>query len=406
MQDPEQLHEPHIDREDVRAEHDIGGGYLYRPNELLVHKDDVDQVMTALATSLVGKPKPVRGAARLRLLAVDDTRLVPELVAELRSTCRPSHGSGARSHDHRNEDQPLRVSPNHVLVGFGHPLPFPGGPPRPARLELAPLPKSSAGRYAQVAILDTGVDDSHPWFGSRARPHTNGDKERPPSGRTAQLKTYAGHGTFIAGVVLQHAAAAQLHVRKAFEADGFISDTDVAKLIAALPPEINIVNLSFGAFSHGDVALPAVGDALRTFLQRKIDPVVVAAAGNQSSDRPMWPAAMKGVVAVAATDDAGNAATFTNFGPWVDAAAPGVDVHSAFFEGTLTPAPHPSDPAPSPADFSRSALWSGTSFAAPRVAGAIAAEMSKDPGSAREACLRVLQGAIRRDAELGSVLKL
>ena len=60
------------------------------------------------------------------------------------------------------------------------------------------------------------------------------------------------------------------------------------------------------------------------------DALVVVAAGNNGSPRPAFPAALPGVIAVGALAATGRA-PFSNFGPWVDACAPGVDVVSTFF---------------------------------------------------------------------------
>lgn len=95
---------------------------------------------------------------------------------------------------------------------------------------------------------------------------------------------------------------------------------------------------------------------------------------------------------------------FSSHGPWVDAAALGKDVHSTFFEGNLTPAPHDGSPQPQQ-QFSGFAKWSGTSFAAPWVAGRIAAAMTTQaPGAARTAADAVVAAAISTSIEIGAVL--
>jgi subtilisin family serine protease len=97
--------------------------------------------------------------------------------------------------------------------------------------------------------------------------------------------------------------------------------------------------------------------------------VVVASAGNDATSRPAYPAAQPGVIGVAAVGPAGPA-PFTNYGSWVTACAPGVDVVSHFYTGIDEHDDH--DPATS--DFRGWAKWCGTSFAGPIVAGAIARE--------------------------------
>jgi subtilisin family serine protease len=119
---------------------------------------------------------------------------------------------------------------------------------------------------------------------------------------------------------------------------------------------------------------------------------VVACAGNHASDRPFWPAALDGVIAVAAVDGE-ERAWFSDFGPWVDACAPGVGITSCFvrFDGPL-----PRVRGIDPDDFTGYATWSGTSFAAPVVAGAIAERAAADDISGAAAAARVLDPARRR----------
>jgi subtilisin family serine protease len=127
--------------------------------------------------------------------------------------------------------------------------------------------------------------------------------------------------------------------------------------------------------------------------------VVVAAAGNHASDRPYWPAALKDVVAVAALADTGSGgeverASFSNYGWWVDAAAPGEKIASSF----LTHGRENGE------EFHGYARWSGTSFAAPYVAGKIAALMSDKDMTAKDAVSELLDPAGTRIPDLGVVV--
>jgi subtilisin family serine protease len=127
-----------------------------------------------------------------------------------------------------------------------------------------------------------------------------------------------------------------------------------------------VVNLSAGCHTYDDRPSPVVARAIAGLGRRT---VVVACAGNAATDRPFWPAALKPVIAVAALDG-DERAWFSNYGWWVDACAPGVGVVSCFvqFDGTRPRANHVD-----PDEFQGYAAWSGTSFAAPAVAGTIAA---------------------------------
>ena len=92
----------------------------------------------------------------------------------------------------------------------------------------------------------------------------------------------------------------------------------------------------------------------------------VASAGNDGSCRPTWPASFENVIAVGALGPNGKA-WFSNYGPWVDACAPGVDIVSCFFD-LGEEADYDGE------DFNGWACWSGTSFSAPIVAASIAWE--------------------------------
>ena len=101
--------------------------------------------------------------------------------------------------------------------------------------------------------------------------------------------------------------------------------------------------------------------------------MVVASAGNDASCRPTIPASLPGVVSVGGIGPAGPA-PFSNYGPWVRACAPAVDLVSTFFD-RLNPV-YPVNPALSDLDdFKGWARWSGTSFAAPAVAAALLREL-------------------------------
>jgi subtilisin family serine protease len=101
---------------------------------------------------------------------------------------------------------------------------------------------------------------------------------------------------------------------------------------------------------------------LRSEISAFPDTAVVAAAGNGATSRPLWPAALPDVLAVGADAD------FSNHGPWVDAVAPGVDVVSSH----VRLRPEPAAPTGTETREYGYARWSGTSFAAPRVAARVA----------------------------------
>jgi hypothetical protein len=151
--------------------------------------------------------------------------------------------------------------------------------------------------------------------------------------------------------------------------------------------------MSLGGYTKNDKPPPVVAAAIARAQARGA--VVVAAAGNNASCKPYWPAAIPSVVAVGATH-CGERAWFSNFGEWVNAWADGVDVVSTFFEF------QGEQPAVSGVDYDNYhgwAKWSGTSFAAPRVAAALAravcAENKKRPKEWAKQIAAVLEGQLK-----------
>src|SRR5690606_22077516 len=181
------------------------------------------------------------------------------------------------------------------------------------------------------------------------------------------LDAQAGHGTFVAGVVLRHAPAARLLARRVIGGDGVGDELDVIRALEWLAQRrrADVVNVSLGCHTFDDRPSPLLTRAISALGRGT---VVVACAGNAGGDRPFWPAAMDAVVGVGALDG-GERASFSNHGPWVDACAEGVDVTSTFvsFDGT-----RPAVDGIEPDAFEGYAVWSGTSFATPVVAGRIA----------------------------------
>ena len=138
--------------------------------------------------------------------------------------------------------------------------------------------------------------------------------------------------------------------------------------------------------------------------------VVVASAGNDGTCRRIYPAALGDVVSVGAFGP-GGPAPFTNYGPWVRACAPGVDVVSWFF--TEFEGPEVALPTATamlgvdPDDFESWARWSGTSFAAPMVVAALARHMGIFDVDAKEAVKRVVDDpALLRLPDLGTVVNI
>ena len=132
--------------------------------------------------------------------------------------------------------------------------------------------------------------------------------------------------------------------------------------------------------------------------------VVVASAGNDSTCRPTFPAAIPGVVSVGAIGPDGPA-WFSNYGSWVRACAPGMDIVSSFFK-VYNGAEVPSGGRDIDS-FKSWATWSGTSFSAPAVVGALVREMRLSSCSPTDAVKRIIDAPwLGRIPGLGTVVNV
>jgi len=287
-----------------------------------------------------------------------------------------------------------------------------------ARLHLIKAAKVKDAK-PDVVVLDTGLASFPDFFptglGSLRAivvpgPRTeDGDDVPDRVVVDDMLDPAAGHGTFIAGLIEQVAPGARIEVRRVLAPEGDGDEACIANAIDALDDRSAdgdrgaVLNLSFGGYVMKDP------DVLATAVARaqKKGYVVVASAGNDGTCRKAYPAALPDVIAVGAIGPSGPA-PFTNYGPWVRACAPGVDLVSTFFtnfNGALGP-DQPLDPDPD--DFTGWARWSGTSFSAPVVAGAIVQyAIAHRVDKLAKAVERVVDDpALLRLADLGTVVNL
>jgi thermitase len=256
-----------------------------------------------------------------------------------------------------------------------------------------PAPTAAAGRFpdtpidgtVRVAIVDTGrsaEDRLDNWFEGVTAAGTDPLDEVAPLNRT---DFFAGHGTFTAGIVRQVASTCEIWVYRFTGPDGVGTDADAATMVlkaaddAARDGRRLIINASFGSSALDDVPPLALQAALQYISTCYPEVLVVASAGNDGADEPFYPAAFKqfGVKAVGALDHDLSPAPFSNHGDWVDCSTVGVGVVSTFVEGLLPPE---SDLGPNihfPSD--AWAVWSGTSFTAPQISGAVAQLCSQRP---------------------------
>ena len=223
-----------------------------------------------------------------------------------------------------------------------------------------------------IAVIDTGVDYTHPDLAANVTigPDLADDDADP-------MDTY-GHGTHVAGIAAAVAGngiggsgvcpACRILAIKVFpDGSGSADDFTVAEGITwAADHGADVVNLSLGGPGSSTVLENAVNYATSHNV------LVVAAAGNESTSAPSYPGAIPAAMGVAATTNADTKASFSNYGSWVDIAAPGVGILSTVPGGGYE-------------------SWSGTSMATPVVAGAAGLALAGRPGATAASVRSLLQ---------------
>lgn len=366
--------------------------YLYREHAILVRQADADRVTTALGQIFgeTGYGDAPEGAARdirphqvtsgvVRLTVPRTGTRVPDLIARLDGMV----GRGVATPEHKAYVCPYPCPATEPLEVDGAPDPVPA----------ADTGSENDGDGVRVVVVDTGLfpnaASGHPWLaGVRGRtenPYTDNDGE-------AAIAPYAGHGTFVAGILRCIAPRASVFVERAFDNAGAVYETKLASILEdALDRHPDILVFTFVAPTRRDQSLHTFDELYERRIRQMKGTVVLAPAGNDSKSRPMWPAAHPGVIAVGALAANGRErAHFTNHGRWVDVYAPGEDLVNAFPAGTYV---CHEPPIGQVRHFHGMATWSGTSFSTPVVAGLIAARMSRTGQNAQQAADALLSFA-------------
>jgi subtilisin family serine protease len=273
------------------------------------------------------------------------------------------------------------VEQDHVAQGAA----LPNDPSFASEWHLTKIKASSAwdltkgSSSIKIAVLDSGVDSSHPDLASKIIPGWNFVADN------SDTRDSQGHGTAVAGAI---AAATNNYIGVAgvawsnpimplvvLDSSNYASYSDVASAITyAADHGARIINVSLG------------GSSASTTLQSAVDyawnkgAVVFAAASNNSSSTPYYPAACHNVVAVSATTQSDTFASFSNYGSWITVSAPGDNILTTTKGGGY-------------------GSWYGTSLATPIAAGVGALVFSRNPALSSTQLVNILK---QNSDDLGS----
>lgn len=244
---------------------------------------------------------------------------------------------------------------------------------------------SSTGSGVTVAVIDSGVRSTHKELKNRVEVLSVADLSTDPYGNHAThvaaiIAGQMGNGYMGAGI----APDARILSLRVVDNSGSITAKNLAAAInQAVYKGADIINLSLGTYSPASAHQTAISKAVEAGV------VVVAAIGNDGSNIKCYPAAYDNVIAVAAVNKDGTAATFSDFGDWADISAPGVDIYSAYATSDTS-----------------SGKMSGTSQASPVVSGVAALYLSRNPGATPAEVEEVLKktAAKASSKEIGGIV--
>lgn len=226
-----------------------------------------------------------------------------------------------------------------------------------------------------VAVVDTGVDANHPDLRGAFVPgydFVNNDADPTDD---------HGHGTAVAGVLAARTNngtgeaglcwTCSIMPIKALDASGSGSTATIAKaIVLAADNGADIINLSLG----GPGTSQTMTDAVKYAESKGV--LIFAAAGNNGSNALFYPAAYPQVLAVAGTDKSDHLYPWSNYGPWVQIAAPGCNVASLVGGGY--------------------GEFCGTSSATPVVSGLAALALAAKPGATRDEIYTAIKGTAKQ----------
>lgn len=256
---------------------------------------------------------------------------------------------------------------------------------------------TKGSKNTKVAIIDTGIDLEH----EDLKTNISEDSYDFVDIDTTSYKQYGytlfkeedytrpdnrpsdfnGHGTHTSGIIgaIQNNAigisgvcpdVTLLSIRAGFSIKnsnnyelGIMEDDDIANAIVyATDHGANVISMSFGTPNKSSTILESI------IYAKSKGVILVASAGNESANRKFYPAAYENVISVSASTSANKKAPYSQYGDWIDIIAPGTDIYSTV--------PKVGGQLSSPSGYK---MLSGTSMAAPFVAGVAALLKSANP---------------------------
>ncbi|PWU06101.1 MAG: hypothetical protein C5B51_13005 [Terriglobia bacterium] len=275
--------------------------------------------------------------------------------------------------------QALRADPTVAEVEYDYyarVAAVPNDPSYSAQWHLAKIQAPNAwdrtgGSAMPIAILDSGVDSTHPDLGPRVMAGWNYIYN---NSNTSDL---LGHGTAVAGTA---AAVTNNGLGVAgvtwwnpimplvvIDSTGYAAYSNVAAAIQyATDHGARVINVSLGGTSPSSALQNAVDYAWNA------GAIVVASAMNNSNSTPEYPAACNHAIAVSATDENDNLAGFSDYGSWITLSAPGNDILTTMQGGGY-------------------GYWYGTSFSAPIVSSVAALALAVNPSLTAQSLVTLLE---------------
>lgn len=232
----------------------------------------------------------------------------------------------------------------------------------------------AAGREVRVAILDTGLSPWHQRLWNKTVASANFVEGGQPfdvpllsdSNQNGQLDDGTGHGSMVAGIIDFVAPKTKLVVARVADSDGLSTAWRIVKgLSFAVANGAEVANISLGSVDQ----IKALSDVIDWTETKHL--LIVSPVGNNSLDGALFPSKISRVVCVTGLASDDTKAPFSNWAGTADASAPATGVRSTWWDGSM-------------------GVWSGTSFAAPLVAGSVADALRRGPVP-----LGIMRGLVR-----------